>query len=338
MSFSLESIQKISDQVKKEAEINGVTTNSPKESVVQQSDVEGNVVKSTPHTNAKSIEEMDDESLNKLLEKRGLKVVKEEKQETPEQKQKRLQEEKADMIKFAVEQLNMKVEDLTESDIINSKEDMDLVYEEFSKKQKAKSKNINEETIRRRFNNEYYQDEFADEEDRDWGSIKIKESADQIRKSAMSPFEKVKEEYTSYKEAERVHSAAKKEAKEYIKNMNKVFEIKVQDEVVPIEIPEVYLQGDFVKRFTDSYMYAKSHNPHGSVDAEVIAKSILRSDLIEHAASVAASIKSNKAVEDALRPYKNPLTQTRSAEAPRGTDESKMKQSIDSFKQSMPRF
>jgi len=281
------------------------------------------------------IDDIDDETLNKILEKKGIKIVKEEKPETPEQKTKRIQDEKLDMIKFAVENLNMKVDDFTQSDMLEDKGDADIVYDEYATRQKAKYKDVDEETIRRRFNNEYYQDEYVEDSDKDWGLEKIKEEAKSIRKNAKTPYEKVESEYRSYKDAEVVYNNAKKEAKKYFENMNKVFEVTVQDEVVPIEIPEVYLNGDFKKKLTDNYLFAKTQNPHGNVAIESIANSLLRIDLLEHVASVVSSIKANKAVEETLRPYKNPLIRTSSGDAPKSVDESKMKTSMDNIKKGL---
>ena len=177
------------------------------------------------------IDDIDDDTLNKILEKRGIKVVREEKPETPEQKTKRIQDEKLDMIKFAVENLNMKVDDFTEFEKLDGKSDAELVYDGYAKNQKSKYKGIDDETIRRRFDNEYYHDEYADDSDKEWGLDRIKDEAATVRKNAKTPFEKVESEYRSYKEAEVVYNNAKKEAKKYLENVNKVFEVKVQDEI-----------------------------------------------------------------------------------------------------------
>jgi hypothetical protein len=262
---------------------------------------------------ASAIDDIDDETLSKILEKKGLKLQKDD-GETEEQRAKREQIEKIEMMRFAVEHLGINADELNVDSAIISKTDKELVYEDFANKLKSKNKDLSDEVIRKRFEKEYFLDEFDDEDDKIYGEEKLKARAEKLRSKATMQLENVKNEYNKFKEVRGIYNKASSEADTFLKEYNGVIEFDDDGNKIPIEIPKDYLSQTFSKKFKDAYMFAKTQNPNGDLDKRKLAESIIIPDMIKHIARTVASIQTNKAVEEAMKPFKNPLTTTKSTE------------------------
>lgn len=200
-----------------------------------------------PDTSAVEQIKLPDEVVAKLAEYEELKKWKESNQpvvtKTPEEETKEKEQEKADFIKYSVENDLFKIDELTQYETLSAKQDADLVWESFLKDFKEENPEITDENelseeAKKEFNRTYKLDS-ENEKAKEKGLAKLAKDANEIRTPYKS---KVESAQNSFKEAKQIKNEMPNFQKFVDEQIEKYapeklsFSVKSGDETIPVEI------------------------------------------------------------------------------------------------------
>lgn len=272
-------------------------------------------------------EEISDEKLAELAAKRGFKKD-DAVPETDAEKTARLQREEGDFAAYAIGQLGLKPEDLSKPSFLKQKEKVDLVYEDFADKQKELNPKLSDETIRRRFNNEFgilEIDEYSlsDSEiesmkaDREDGMKRLNKAADKIIEIAENPIADARNNFDQVKKEQAIIRKVGQEVDIFAKQLGNEFIYKDEDgSDIPIEFPSPEYKNQLIENLKQAYFYATLNNPKGTFDVSQIANNQMRFDLNKQIVGVVKSNAYQKGLSEGKKPFKNPMTETSSGGLP----------------------
>lgn len=187
------------------------------------------------------LKQLNFESLDALKER--LKPKDAERVESPEEKERRENLYKVEMQKYAVENGLMKPDEFVKLEGLKAKDNQALVYENWLSGWKEENPDVDPSDVEARskedFNSEYHLDS-DNEKKKSRGLAKIEREAKEIRNPLESSYTKVKTDFDEDREINRnLPDYNKKLAgfiQENIPEKVKVFEHKVGEETIPVEI------------------------------------------------------------------------------------------------------
>jgi len=295
---------------------------------------ENATVTPTPAPTQTNWDEISDEKLAELAAKRGFKKD-DSIPESDAEKATRLQREEGDFAAYAIGQLGLKPEDLSKPSFLKQKEKVDLVYDDYADKQKELNPKLSDETIRRRFNNEYgilEIDEFSLSEteienlksDRDDGMKRLNKAAEKIIKKAENPILDARSNFDEVKKEQQIIRKVGQEVDIFAKQLGNEFIYKDEDGTdIPIEFPSPEYKNQLIENLKQAYFYATLNNPKGTFDVSQVANNQMRFDLNKQIVGVVKANAYQKGLSEGKKPFKNPMTNISSGELPTSDAETK---------------
>lgn len=265
------------------------------------------------------------EILERLAAKQGFKKNSDI-PETDEEKQARIRRENGEFASWAITEGKLKAEDLALPQTIQNTNDLDLVKQDFANKLKANDKNISQASIDRLFAREYPlnaelpEDATAEQivafqEDKRDTQQKLTARAAKLRSKTVAPIQSAKQQFEAVKKNQQIISKADEQFNTFAKQFGKDFIYKNEDGDIPIE-----LSTDFRKNFLNNLQQTARtlalSNPNGNLDVTKLANDLL---VIANRKQIDGVLKSryvNEGKAEALKTYKNPITETKDAGAP----------------------
>lgn len=155
------------------------------------------------------------------------------------EKQKQEQLDKANLVKYAVENEKMKVEDFTTYENLKAKADRDLVYERFAAELKEDDPELSDEDIKEEFESEYKLSDLNDKK-KAKGLSRLQKEAAEIRTPYETKYNSALSEYTEAKELKaqypKFSGFIDSLVGEAVKEKFTVLKVKEGEEEVPIDI------------------------------------------------------------------------------------------------------
>lgn len=272
---------------------------------------------------------------------------KEEKTESPEEKAAREKAEKNELLTFSINNLGLAPEVFTTPDLLKEKKDVEILFEDFKRKQLEANPNIKPDTIEKRFKNAYPIDEYpAFEEsdtDIDYEDAKkeyekkkaeydleradaialAKSKAERIRNKAVEPINFAKKEFDTHKKNNQIYLDITSKVDTFVKDFGQSFVYKGDDGDIPIEFPSSESKNQFIEKLKTAAVTQQFNNPSGSVDIQQLADVVLAVEFRKNIDGVLKSTYYNKGIIEGRKNFKNPLTQPESMGIDTSSDEGK---------------
>lgn len=291
-----------------------------------------------PATTGIDWEKVSNEDLQKIIAERKISLpATEVTVKTPEQIQQENEARELSVIKYGVEKLGKKKEELLKPSELKNKKDEDLVWQDFVNEQKSKNAKITDETILKRYNkafninqestDEDYTPEYDDDEVA-FGKEQIAARAKFIRDKAERPLLETKSAW------EKEESATVK-AKQIFQNVekittNKTYNVQIGDFSIEYTLNDE--QNKALQQALGETVFTTQNLPNYSgqeidyaAQAMYIAKEQNQSDIVKQI----VDREVNAAVAKALEPYGNPVVYNSTSTAGVKTIDQKVQDSID---------
>ena len=276
-----------------------------------------------------------DDELKKILAERKITTTAEApKVKTPDEIERENEARELSIIKYGVEKLGKKKEELLRPSELKNKKTEDLVWEDFVAEQKSGGKNPSDETILKRFKKTYnIPDEDNgidyDEDEIAYGKLSMEGKKNFILERATKPLNEAKEKWekeeSSYAQAKEVE----KQVADITKNKTYAFEIGgYKMDYTLTDEQNSLLQ----KKLAESMFLAKTNYAGQDIDWTKQATFLAQSDTINDVVTQIVKRESDNAVAKALEPFGNPV-KFNSASTANGTT---LEQKVAASMQNLP--
>lgn len=267
----------------------------------------------------KSIEELSDDEIKELVAKRGISLA------PKEIKQKTDADILASSIQYGISEGKFKMEQYDEAVKIKSTSDKDLVFNDEAAKIRAKNSGITDEEIQKRLEKKFAASE-REVEDTVTGEKttvyipdedEIKERAEAIRKKAWTPIDSIKNEYQTAQKVKDFSDQVEANTKKYASEIPSKIKITVgESDSFDFDIEES-MKPAITQKLIDNYKQTESYQqflrnngikiPDSKFDVNAAVTFIVKNEYFDKVMDVHANERVKKAVEEALKPYKNSL-------------------------------
>lgn len=230
----------------------------------------------TPASELLKVEGTQESDLQAFLKKNNISSITELEERIVPKRQKSEDEQKAELIDWAVKNENMKVDDFLSAEEIQKKKDADVVFDNFAAKLQSKNKNISQQEIQSKWDKKYGEVIETAEIDAEgnaktkvvYDDDEISEQAKQIREQRLQPINNAKSKFINVQKEQEISQRINREFTELSKTIPDKVKIKIDDKnTLEYDLEPKYRE-TLIPKLQEQYTFFRKNAPNEQLDVD----------------------------------------------------------------------